>query len=432
MELTIFGKTLEITFGNHKQKKTETTIIPLPNPTPRESLKKINEHMLRKFSRNAIPRRAMSLIRDAVLSQNWDILPVKKNAKLPLHATKAVRNIIEHPNEFDDYRSFWGQIINETLIGDNGAAEIVFNGTMNKPLNLYPVNGFSLEHVTGFYTEKNFPRFCQVINADRIYLKDEDIFYLQRNKSVDSPFGLSPIESAFREIDALLNAQAYAGRTASNAIAKTILDLGEDCSKEDLLSFRKYFTEEIFGSGETPIIGGSKGASAIKVGADSDDSLFLEWQKHLISVISLAFSIDPKKLGQGSNIDRSTVEEQNENVLLEAIRPYCLLIQDEINRKIIARLGLADILKFEFSFDDTLDQKTKKQKLFTEQWVNSGITLNEYRNAIGLNPIDGEFGNMTQAEMKSALNKKYAVQSGGFNGLGKNRKENSPKNLKDS
>ena len=36
---------------------------------------------------------------------------------------------------------------------------------------------------------------------------------------------------------------------------------------------------------------------------------------------------------------------------------------------------------------------------------------------------------MTQTEMKSALNKKYAVQSGGFNGLGKDRKDGVTKKL---
>ena len=431
MEFEIFGHVLEFSLGRRKKKQTETTIIQLPNTTPRDSMKKLGEHALRQFARKAVPRRAISLIRDGVLAQQWRIVPVKDGAKLPMHAVKAVKNIIEHPNPIDDYRAFWGQIINESLIGDNGAAEIVFDGSIDKPLNLYPVNGFSLEHVKGFFTEKNYPRFCQVLGADRTYLMNEDIFYLQRSKFVDSPFGLSPLESAFRELEALFDAQAYAGRNASNAIPKTALNLGEDVSKEDLISFRKYFVEEVYGSGQTAIIGGTKGSSAIQIGATGDAELFLEWQNHLISLVALAFSIDPKKLAQGSNIDRSTVEEQNETTLNEAIRPYCLLIQDEINRKIIGRLGLKDILRFEFFFEDSLDQKTKKQTMLTEQWVNAGITLNEYRDALGLKPIDGEYGDMTQAEMKAKLNQKYAIQTngGGYNGLGKNRKENVSKKI---
>ena len=88
---------------------------------------------------------------------------------------------------------------------------------------------------------------------------------------------------------------------------------------------------------------------------------------------------------------------------------------------------MGDYLKFEFVFEDTLTQKQQKQTMLTEQWNNNGITFAEYRNAIGMPHIDSPYNDMTQAEMKSALNKKYAVQTGGFNGLGKDQKEDVKK-----
>ena len=416
----------------HREKETKTTIIQLPNTTPRDSFPKLNEYTLRNFARKAIPRRAIMLIRDGVLAQKWQLKPVKDGARLPMHVSNAVKNIIEHPNAIDNYRSFWGQILDEVLTGDNGAAEIVFDGDNSKPLSLYPVNGFSLEYVKGFFTNPDFPRFCQVIDGhERVYLDDRDIFYLQRTKTADSPFGLSPLEAAFHELQALFDAEGYAHRQASNAFPKNALNLGEDADEQSLLRFRKYFQEEVYGYGQTPILGGSKSASAIQIGVEDDKGLFLEWQKHLITIVALAFSVDPKKLGQGSNTDRSTVEEQNDSLLSDAIRPYCLLIQDEINSKIIGRLGLADIMRFEFCFEDTIDQQARKQKIFTEQWINGGITLNEYRAAVGKNPIGSEYDDMTQIEMKSALNKKYAVQTGGFNGLGYNQKQNVTKKIRE-
>ena len=370
------------------------------------------------------------LIRDGVLAQKWQIKPVKDGQRLPVHAKKAVENIINQPNSIDSYRSFWGQLLDEALVGDNGAAEIVFDGDLNKPLSLYPVNGFSLEHVKGFFTDPTFPRFCQVTEGcKRAYLDDQDIFYLQRTKTTDTPFGLSPLEAAFYELQALFDAEGYAHRQASNAFPKNALNLGEDVDEQSLLRFRKYFAEEVYGYGQTPILGGSKGVSAVNIGVEDDKGLFLEWQKHLITVIALAFSVDPKKLGQGSNTDRSTVEEQNESLLSDAIRPYCLLMQDEINKKIIQRLGLADVMRFEFCFEDTLAQQAAKQKMLTEQWINSGITLKEYREALGKEILGSEYDDMTQAELKSALNKKYAVQTGGFNGLGYNQKRGVTKKM---
>ena len=427
MEVHIFNRVFSLGVfpaDGHGKRQSQTTIINLPNTTPKASLLKANERNLRKFSRMAIPHRAISLIRDGVLAQNWRVVPTKVGAKVPNVYVKAIENIILHPNETDSYRTFWGQVLSEALVGDNGAAEIVFTGDKKQPMKLYSVNGFALEHVKGFFTDPEFYRFVQITEgAKRIYLYDKDVIYLQHTKTADSPFGLSPLEAAFKELISLFDAQEYAKTQASNAVPKNALNLGEGVSSQDLLAYRKYFVEEVYGKGIMPILGGQKGASSLKLGAEGDSELYLEWQKFLITIVALAFNIDPKKLGQGSNTDRSTVQEQNEALLNEAIRPYCLLLQDEINKKIIGRLGLSDVIKFEFYFEDTLAQRQQKQTMLTEQWNNNGITLNEYRVALGLPESNSEYKDMTQAEMKSALNKKYAVQTGGFNGLGKDQKE---------
>lgn len=427
MELTIFGKRFSIrnVEDGNKERQTKTTIVMVPNSTPRASILKPNERNLRLFSRRAIPHRAISLIRDGVLAQKWKIVPANKSkVEVPKVVYRALENVILHPNETEDYRSFWGQLISETLIGDNGAAEIVFTGNTVQPIKLYAVNGFSLEHTHGFFANPKYPRFVQKVNGtQQSFLYNKDVLYLQKNKTVDTPVGISPLEAAFRHLDFLTDAERYSARQASNAFPKNALNLGEEVNNDDLIAYRKYFEEEIYGTGVTPILGGTKGASSLKIGAEGDDELFLQWQGHLITIIALAFSIDPKKLGQGSNTDRSTVEEQNESLLNEAIRPYCLLLQDEINRKIVNRLGLSDMVRFEFCFEDTLDQKIKKQKIVQNQWDSNGMTWKEYRKALDLEPVESEYNDMTQAEMKSALNKKYAVQTGGFNGLGQNRKE---------
>lgn len=429
MEIKAFGREFKISFSKHSQKETHSTIFSWTQTVPKASTPKPSERMLRDFSRSAIPHRAISLIRDGVLAQNWRIVPAKAGDKRSYkQAITAIENVIRHPNETDDYRTFWGQIINETLIGDNGAAEVVFTGDAHQPIKLYPVNGFSLEYCHGFFENPKQPRFCQRRNQfDPVYLYDEDVLYIQHNKTTDSAFGLSPLEAAYKELLALFDVQEYANNQASNAVSKNALNLGENVSNQDLLAYRKYFAEEVYGKGITPILGGTKGASSLKIGAEGDSELFLEWQKHLITIISLSFGVDPKKLGQGSNTDRSTVEEQNESMLNEAIRPYCQLIQDAINEKIIKRLGLSDSLRFEFYYEDTFEQKTKAQQIIVDQWNTNALTLAEYREKLGLPRIDSPYNDMSQAEMKSALNKKYAVQTGGFNGVGKDRKEGTDK-----
>lgn len=424
MEVRIFDRVFHLgidSIDGHRKRESMDTFISFLSASSKASLIKPNEHNLRKFSRMAIPHRAISLIRDGVLAQSWRIVPAKEGQHVPHYYISAIENIIKNPNETDSYRTFWGQVLSEALIGDNGAAEVVFTGDRKQPMKLYPVNGFSLEYVQGFFADPNFYRFVQKQNGKEVFLYDKDIIYLQHTKTTDNPYGLSPLEAAWTELVALVNAGEYARTQASNAVPKAALNLGEGVSQQDLIAYRKYFEEEVFGKGQMPILGGQKGASALKIGAEGDEQLYLEWQKFLITVVALAFNIDPKKLGQGSNTDRSTVQEQNESLTNEAIRPYCLLLQDEINKKVIGRLGLSEVLKFEFYFEDTLDQKKQKQGLIAEQWNTNGITLREYRTKLGLPEIESEYNDMTQAEMKSALNQKYAIQTGGFNGVGKDR-----------
>ena len=440
IEISIFGKRLNFSILNkepipvNEDRKTHTTIVTLPSFTPKDTLVKPNEFTLRHFARKPIPHRAITLIRDGVLSLKWKVSNMRADDKKSYRLQKrAIENIIRHPNDNESYTKFWGTFIDDVLIGDNGSAEIVFTGKHDKPIDLYSVNGFSLEFTKGYLANPDFPRFVQQDDfGNKIFLEDKDILYVQHCARNDSPYGLSPLEAAFNELDALTQVQRYCATQASNAMPKKALNLGEGVTEKDQKAFRKYFQNEVYGTGETAIFGGTKGACSIEIGADGDEEMFLEWQSKLITIIALSFGLDPKKFGEGSNTDRSTVAEQNDAVLREAIKPYARLIEDAVNEKIIGRLGLGADLKFEFIFEDTLEQKTAKQKLITDQWNSNGMTFSEYREALGLQKIQSEFSDMTQAEMKSALNKKYAIQTmsgnaGGFHGVGINRKEDMEK-----
>lgn len=436
----------ELYFGKeqHTTHETKTTIVSIPVTTPKESIIKMNEQNLRYFAKKSVPRRAINLIKDGVMALDWRISTVKPGDKRTYTwQKKALENILKNPNQTDNWTSFGGQMLEDLLIGDRGCAELVFTGSINKPIDLFPVNGFAIQQVRGWFDDPTMPRFKQVISGgyNEVFLNDEDLIFLQKNGSTESPFGLSPLEQAFQEIVRWIEAAEYAGKQASNAIPKNALDLGENISATDLVSFRKYMREEVYGLGEMAIIGGTKGAKSMKLGAIGDEELYLGWQNHLIMLIALCFNIDPKKLGQGSNTDRSTVQEQNDSMLKEAIKPNALLLQDAINKKIIERLGLAEVLKFEFIFEDTLDQKKQKQKLIEDKWTSGALTYEEYRDALLLPKVDSKYAKMTQPEMKAAINKDYAVQiaknsqsaggTGGFNGLGINRKEDVPKKRQD-
>jgi phage portal protein BeeE len=178
------------------------------------------------------------------------------------------------------------------------------------------------------------------------------------------------------------------------------------------------------GTGDLPVVGGAKGIASHQIGAINDDGLFIEWQKFLITVIAFSFGVDPKKLGMGSATDRSTVEEQTETTLQEAVKPMAKALAQAINDKVLRRLGYDNVLKFEFVFEETTAQKKAKADIAVLYYTNDGITQNEFRELIGYPPLTSKYSSMTVSEMKASINEDYAVVTGGnggYNGVGKNR-----------
>lgn len=342
-------------------------------------------------------------------------------------AIQTITNCLNNPNYGDNFRSLLGATIEDILTGDCGAIEVCKSDDINRPIWMYPVDGFTIQVGTNQVTKPTDIKYQQYKNDGGVVeLASQDLMYFNMNNFTYTPLGLSPVESAFNIIDYLLNAQSYAGTAASNAIPKYLLNLGENCDENTLAKFRKYFSEEVYGSGITPLVGGSNGIKAEQISASKDDELFLQWQHFLTAVIAYTFNIDPKRMNEGSQTDRSTVDEQKENILDEAVKPLAKVIEENFNNKIIGRLGLADKLVFRFIFEDNESRKKKKSDRVLAEFNADILTLDEARQMLGYDKSDGDYGNMLKSEYKTALNTKYALETqeanaGGYNGVGKNR-----------
>ena len=429
--MNLFG--YELSFGRAKKQPERTTSMNtsmfgiLGNGFGRQqTVKKPNAKYLRRFARTSIPRRAINIIKDGILALDYKIVPINPEDKTDYAVvSKMVDNIIRTPNDYETYKSFWGAILEDTLVGDCGCAEVVKAGQPDKPLYLFAVDGFTMEFVDGWTGQPNMPRYAQIQNMiKKIFFFDNDIIYVKKNSFSDTPFGLSPLESAFTYIDYLLNSHGYANSVAGRGLPKFILNLGENLSETQIEQFKRYLEEDIYGSGSLPVVGGTKGIGSHQIGAINDDGLYLKWMSLLTTIISFTFGVDPKKLGEGSATDRSTIQEQNENVLNEAIKPYAGLLEDIINQKILARLGLDKVLRFQFIYEETLEQKQAKTNILISQFNADAISQNEMRKELGYLPRDSKYAELTISELKASINKDYQIQ-GGFNGVGKDRKENT-------
>lgn len=435
MEINVFG--YAIRFGRPRQQPDRQTeqnffgAFPIGITKAKQTQKKPNAEILRKFANTSVPRRAINIVKDGVLGLPFEFRKVNPNDETDYRqAIKILTNIIRNPNDTDTYRSFWGALLEDSLVGDNGSGEIVRTGRADKPLYIFPVDGFTMEFVEGWVGQPHYPRFAQTQGyTKKNYFMDSDILYLKKNSFTHVPWGLSPLETAFRYVDYLLNAQTYANSVTGKGLPKFILSLGENVNETQIEAFRRYLVNDIYGTGNLPVVGGTKGVQALQIGAINDDGLYLAWQHFLITIIAFTFGVDPKKLGEGSATDRSTVEEQNANNLYEAIKPYAEVLADVINKKILGQLGLDGVLEFRFIYAESLEQQKTRQDIAVAKFQADAITQSELRAELGYTPLKSKYGEMTISEMKSAINKDYMPEqnAGGFNGVGKDRKADTPK-----
>lgn len=398
--------------------------------------KEMSATTLRKFAQMPVVRRAINITKNTLFNCPWSISKRDINNDVDFsNEINTLTRCLERPNNGDSFRSLMGATIEDILTGDCGAIEVCMSDDSNRPIWLYPVDGFTLEVCTKQVLNPKDIKYKQrKTNGGYVDLANEDIMYFNMNNYSYTPLGTSPVEQAFMIIQYLLNAQRYAGTVASNAIPKYLLNLGENADQNTISKFRKYFEEEIYGSGKTPIVGGSKGIATEQLSASDDNGLYLQWQHFLITIISYTFNIDPKRLNEGSQTDRSTVAEQKENILDEAIKPLAKVIEENINAKVLGRVNLDDVLVFKFHFEDNETRKKAKSDRILAEFNADILTLNEARQLLGYEKVSDkeleEYGDMLKSQYKTALNTKYAKETqdaGGYNGVGKDRYDGNKK-----
>ena len=229
------------------------------------------------LSESALPSRAIRLIRNGITSMTWGLQPraVSRMSKADptiIKATDQVRRVLERPSlEEDDFTTFLGEIVEDLLIFDAGVWEYV-----PEPIGIPDNEVLSLAAVPAFTIARNrkwsiigdprLPRWVQVLEDGRItgYFLDTDIEYCMMRKRTFDPFGLSPLETALRICDALINLDEYQRNIASDAYPSMLIFLGDEADEAQLRSFRLYWENELRGRG-TPGFYGGMGRAAPQV-----------------------------------------------------------------------------------------------------------------------------------------------------------------------
>jgi HK97 family phage portal protein len=345
---------------------------------------------LRRFAETPVARRAINCIKDKIACMEWRIEP-RPGADFSEASTRAERiaaltRSFDTPNATDSFRTLIEQVIEDTLVGGFGAAEIELTGDISSPVRLYPVDGATIQVNSLWSGDENAARYAQHTGGfskdQSIPLRDDQLMYVRLNPRTHSIFGLGKLEVAFESITQFLQAHRYAGRLASNSVVQYALWLNERTPEQHERLIR-WWQDEVEGTGRVPVLSSEQKPEVLRFAGGTDADLRLQWQQFLLTMIANAFDLPAMLLGVSQDVNRSTAQEFANEAFQSAVVPLAKLVAEHLTRDVIAkRLGWND-LRFVWSELESRDEQVEASIQIS--LLNAGVlTRDEVRGMRGL------------------------------------------------
>ena len=354
----------------------------LPKPTPMN---------LRRFAETPVVRRAINVIKDRIAAMDWQIR-VRRGAELHENSAarlKALRRMLEEPNESDSFRTLFEQVIEDALTGGYGAIEIERTEDPERPAQLWAVDGASIRIYARWDGRPESAHYAQILpgqtESNALTLRDDQLIYLRMNPRSFTPFGLGPLEVAFETVNEFLSAHRFAGKLAANTVAQYALWLNEATPVQHDRLIR-WWQDEVEGTGRVPMISTAQKPEVLRFAAGTDADLRLAWQEFLIRMVANAFGLPPLMLGLEADVNKATASELADEAFRGAISPLAQLIAGHITRDLFAKcIGWRE---FEFVFNELSARDEETELKVQVQLLKAGVlTVNEVRAMRGLGSL---------------------------------------------
>jgi HK97 family phage portal protein len=356
----------------------------LPKPTPAN---------LRRFAETPVVRRAINVIKDRVAAMDWQVR-LRRGAQpedvgdAP-QKLRALRRVLEEPNETDSFRTLIEQVIEDALTGGFGAIEMEPTNDAERPAMLWPVDGASIRINARWDGQPGSPRYAQALpgqlESAAVDLRDDQLMYIRMNPRSFTPFGLGPLEVAFETVNQFLSAHRFAGKLAANSVAQYALWLNEATpAQHDRLIH--WWQDEIEGTGRVPLLSTEQKPEVLRFAQGTDADLRLAWQQFLIRMVANAFGLPPLMLGLEADVNRSTASEMADEAFRGAISPLAMLLAGHITRDLFGKcIGWR---QFEFLFNELSARDEETELAVQVQLLKAGVlTVSEVRAMRGLEPL---------------------------------------------
>lgn len=292
------------------------------------------------------------------------------------------RFMLSEPNPYMTMNDFLEKMSNVSSINGNAFALIVRDSN-GVPRQLYPIPAATVEAV---YDDENNLFLKFILNNGLIYqFSYTDVIHIREDYNSNDIFGTSKLPALEPLMEIVHTAdQGIIHAIKNSAVIRWLIKIHQALRDEDVKKYAQNFTENYLKISNNEI-----GVAAVDSKADAEQVKPTDFvpnaaqnEKTRNRILNL--------LNTNDKIIQSTADEDEENSYYESeIEPWIKKLSQEMTRKLFTprQRGCGNYIAAG-SFD--LQAASLKTKVNLYMLVDRGaLTVNEWRAALGLHPIDG-------------------------------------------
>ncbi len=374
-------------------------------------------YMLRRFSETPVPRRAINLIKNAIVALDWEI-DVKQDKEKDEEIEKQIRivtNSLKKPNKSDSFGSLLEAVVEDILIGGYGCIEPALTPSPKRPFKLWPVDGSTIR-IFADWTEANSadsPKYAQMTGLRGehgfVTFRDDELIYIRDNVRTSTPFGLGKLETVFNTVNSFLTAQDAASNAGSDQIHKTFFWWRGAQGRGHLEQVKRYLRNEAEGQSKISLMQGMEKPEIVEVNPVTEEDLLLAWQEFLIRIIATGFELSPQNFGLERDVNRNTSETMATSDFRSAVVPIATKVQDALTRFLLNEFLEWKDIEFKFIGLEDPDILTKA-KLAQIMYQCDAIDSNEFRKKFGDEDKEGGWHDLT-IEQKKMIQQQQGIKA---------------------
>lgn len=291
------------------------------------------------------------------------------------------------PNPEMSSMMFRASAVNQQVNYGNCIAEIERNGR-GELENLWPIHISRVE----MRLDGNNRLFYRVHNNDGSHtdLNYDDVFHVPSMMSDDGRWGKGVVRAARESIGHALATQRYgSGFFGSGGRPTGVLKHPNKMDKEARMNLRREWNE-IYGGPDSPnkVAVLWEGMDYLGITTSPEDMQFIQSQQHNVEEICRWYGAPPHMVQHLLRATFNNIEHLGIDFVTYTMRPWLVLWESEIWRKLLTQeqRDAGYFAKFSAEILMRGDQATRTAASVSK-FFNGEITLNEWREDDGMNPI---------------------------------------------